>query len=326
MTAQARREIDELYRRHRDAVYRFVLRDTRDPDEAEDVTQTAFLQAYGSFLRGRRPDRPRTWLLAIADNLRRRRFSRARGRPREVTLAEDVAAADAPVVRELRDALGRLPPNQRSAFVLREVGGLSYAEIAQALDVSSGSVQMLLFRARRTLREELGTVSRRASSLLPSWLIQGSGHADRLVFPARAAGVALAVVAAVTVSTGAAPVPAGRGPAAPPVAELPAPGAVVGADLARGATPKRALERRMRASHPAEAAPVAVRLARLPPVPEGTRDEPAAPQPDVPKVSVAGIPELAAQELPSPAELPVPAPPLHVEVPLPELPPLPSLP
>ena len=55
MSARARREIEQLYRGHRDAVYRSVLRDVRDPDEAEDVTQTAFLQAYGSVLRGRRP-------------------------------------------------------------------------------------------------------------------------------------------------------------------------------------------------------------------------------------------------------------------------------
>src|SRR5918992_3548832 len=118
MSARARREIDELYRGHRDEVYRFLLRDLRDPDEAEDVTQTAFLQAYGSVLRGRRPERPRAWLLTIADNLRRRRFVRAASRPREVPLDQvQIAQVERPSVDELRSALEQLPFNQRTALV-----------------------------------------------------------------------------------------------------------------------------------------------------------------------------------------------------------------
>ena len=60
---------ERLYRAHRREVYRFVLRDVGDPQEAEDVTQIAFLDAYRALARGNRPDEPRPggserpWLL-----------------------------------------------------------------------------------------------------------------------------------------------------------------------------------------------------------------------------------------------------------------------
>jgi RNA polymerase sigma factor (sigma-70 family) len=155
---KAGRDLERLYARHRRDVYRFVLRDVRDPDEAEDITQTAFLDAYRALRRGDEPQQPQAWLLTIAQNAARRRFRTRAVRPLEVELdAEFIAAPDreGPSADDIRIALERLRPAQREALVLREIGGRSYVEIAAAMDMSVPAVETLLFRARRALRVEL---------------------------------------------------------------------------------------------------------------------------------------------------------------------------
>jgi RNA polymerase sigma-70 factor, ECF subfamily len=154
------RTFERLYRRHRGDLYRSVLRDLRNPDDAEDVTQVAFLNAYRALKRGSEPDNPRAWLLTIARNVTRRRFRGGASRVREVELDPEALVApepDAPSATEIREALRRLRPNQRAVIVFREIGGLSYAEIAETLELSVPAVETLLFRARRALREELAT-------------------------------------------------------------------------------------------------------------------------------------------------------------------------
>src|SRR4051812_47252682 len=151
------RQFDHLYRRYVRDVYRFVLAVVRNPTEAEDVTQTAFLNAYRAFKRGERPERPRSWLIAIAHNTIRTRYRFRLRRPKEVPFDETLL--DLPVAAEEREtaawvlaALGGLPVNQREALAMRELEGRSYREIAQTLGVSVPAVESLIFRARRTLR------------------------------------------------------------------------------------------------------------------------------------------------------------------------------
>ena len=154
MQVAADRVFELLYRRHRVELYRWLLRETGDPEVAEDVVQTAFLQAYRALLRGDPPREPRAWLFAIARNANRSRFRR--DRVSEAELDEDMPLArEESLASELREALAVLPPAQRAAILLQEVAGLSYAEIAERLGVTIGSVQMLVFRARRRLRAEL---------------------------------------------------------------------------------------------------------------------------------------------------------------------------
>jgi RNA polymerase sigma-70 factor (ECF subfamily) len=155
---ESRRRFEELVRRHRGEIYRAVLRQTRSREEAEDITQTAMLHAYRAWERGELPEHPRAWMFAIAENARRGLYRKTRSRPTHVELSEDVVdmrAADAPLGRELLDAVARLPERQRAVLVLREMKGLSYQEIAEELGETLTAVQMLLFRARRTLRAEL---------------------------------------------------------------------------------------------------------------------------------------------------------------------------
>jgi RNA polymerase sigma-70 factor, ECF subfamily len=155
---EAEGAFERLYRSHRADVYRFVLRDVRNPDEAEDVTQTAFLNALRALQHGDRPEKPRAWLLTIAQNVSRRRFRTRSSRPQEVEFDPECIVApqpEGPSAGEIREALMRLRPNHRAVIVLREIGGLSYAEIAATLSLSVSAVETLLFRARRALREEL---------------------------------------------------------------------------------------------------------------------------------------------------------------------------
>src|SRR5262245_15923498 len=157
----ASREIDALSRRYGAEVYRYAYAVLGNHADAEDVTQTTFLNAYRSLEQGVRPRKPSNWLLAIASNAIKQRFRQEQARPRIVELDERVAGHDAedddenPSVGELLTALSKIPPQQRQAIVLRELEGRSYAEIAEILGVTTGALETLRFRARRSLAEEL---------------------------------------------------------------------------------------------------------------------------------------------------------------------------
>src|SRR5919206_2278625 len=153
------RGFERLYRRHVADVYHYALGVLRNPADAEDVTQTTFLNALRAYDRGERPQAPQNWLIAIAHNVCRQRFRQSLRRPHEVAFDDDVADRivddDVPSAEDIRRALGHLAFNQRAALVMRELEGRTYAEIAEILGVSVGAVETLLFRARRALREQL---------------------------------------------------------------------------------------------------------------------------------------------------------------------------
>src|SRR5947208_245931 len=153
------RGFERLYRRHVADVYRYALGVLRNPADAEDVTQTTFLNALRAYDRGERPSSPQNWLIAIAHNVCRQRFRQSLRRPHEVAFEDDFAdrivEEDVPSAEDIRRALGHLAFNQRAALVMRELEGRSYAEISEILGVSVGAVETLLFRARRALREQL---------------------------------------------------------------------------------------------------------------------------------------------------------------------------
>ena len=155
----ADRNFERLYRKHAGDVYRYALVVLRNQADAEDVTQTTFLNAYRAMEKGERPRSPQNWLIAIAHNVCRQRFRQSQRRPSEVAfedeLAETVVEEDALTAEDIRRALGHLAFNQRAALVMRELEGRSYQEIAEILDVSVSAVETLIFRARRALREQL---------------------------------------------------------------------------------------------------------------------------------------------------------------------------
>src|SRR4051812_31133182 len=155
----ADRTFERLYRKHAGDVYRYALVVLRNQADAEDVTQTTFLNAYRAMEQGERPRSPENWLIAIAHNVCRQRFRQAQRRPTEVVyedeLAETIVDEEAVSAEDIRRALGHLAFNQRSALVMRELEGRSYQEIAEILGLSVSAVETLIFRARRSLREQL---------------------------------------------------------------------------------------------------------------------------------------------------------------------------
>src|SRR5216117_2417296 len=153
------RTFERLYKKHAGNVYRYALVVLRNQADAEDVTQTTFLNAYRAIERGEEPRSPQNWLIAIAHNVCRQRFRQSQRRPNEVQLNEELAEAyveeDAVSAEDIRRALGHLAFNQRAALVMRELEGRSYQEIAEILALSVSAVETLIFRARRALREQL---------------------------------------------------------------------------------------------------------------------------------------------------------------------------
>ena len=156
------RAFERIYRRHAVDVYRYAFAVLRNQADAEDVTQTTFMNAYRALERGERPETPHNWLIAIAHNVCRQRFRQASRRVQEVGLDDDVADHfvhpeddDAPSPADVKRALNQLAFNQRAALVMRELEGRSYTEIADLLDLSVSAVETLIFRARRALREQL---------------------------------------------------------------------------------------------------------------------------------------------------------------------------
>src|SRR5437763_17065673 len=132
------RAFEALYRRHVKDVYHYALALLRNPADAEDVTQTTFMNAYRAFKRGDEIEKPQNWLIKIAHNAARTRYARAARRVSEVPLDEHldqlaVPESERPNVEGVLRALGRLPFNQRAALIMRELGGRSCGETRDTL-------------------------------------------------------------------------------------------------------------------------------------------------------------------------------------------------
>jgi RNA polymerase sigma-70 factor (ECF subfamily) len=153
------RVFESLYRLNRPVIYAYALSRLRNPSDAEDATQTTFLNAYTAIHRGVTPRDDVQWLIAIARNVCRDRFRDAKRRPQEEPLEDwtPVLQPEAPEysVGEIAKEIAELHPRHRQIILMREFEGRSYGEISDKLGVSQAAVQALLVRARRTLRDEL---------------------------------------------------------------------------------------------------------------------------------------------------------------------------
>jgi RNA polymerase sigma-70 factor (ECF subfamily) len=159
-------ETESLYREHGVAVAALCRSLLRDRGETEDATQQVFLSAHRALLNGAAPREPRAWLLAVARNECYARFRERSSTPVPTSDAPETATADASVhvlrageLANVWDEIGQMPPTQREAFLLREIRGLSYGQVADELSLSGPSVRSLLQRARTRLRQRLGDVA-----------------------------------------------------------------------------------------------------------------------------------------------------------------------
>lgn len=165
--------VDKYQRR----VERLVARMVRDADEVDDITQEAFIKAYRALPQFRGDSAFYTWLYRIAVNTAKNYLSARNNRPRPMadsamqneegaeTFGEDADLSDIntpesvlmskQVAHTVNRVVEELQEELRMAITLREIDGLSYEEIAQAMQCPIGTVRSRIFRAREAIAERL---------------------------------------------------------------------------------------------------------------------------------------------------------------------------
>jgi RNA polymerase sigma-70 factor (ECF subfamily) len=151
---------ERLYREFSGRVYSLCLRMTRDPAQAEDCVQEAFINAWRALDRFEIRSSFSTWLHRIAVNvvlMKRRRVSYGLEAPLESEQLEHSDwQLDTPVEEsELEEAIAGLPEGARDVLVLAGIYGYSHGETAQMLGVAEGTCKAQLHRARKLLKERL---------------------------------------------------------------------------------------------------------------------------------------------------------------------------
>lgn len=149
-------------------VYNLALRMVGDRDDAFDMTQEAFIKAYGSLSSFRGDSKFSVWIYRITTNVCLD-FLRSKSRKQQVSLTvsddDEDAQLDIPdpkadpeqqlikkiSMQSVEEGLKTLPDKQRQILVMRELGGMSYAEIGKALSLEEGTVKSRIFRARKRL-------------------------------------------------------------------------------------------------------------------------------------------------------------------------------
>ena len=159
---------EDLVLKYEKTVYNLALRMVGDRDDASDMTQEAFIKAYGSLSSFRGDSKFSVWIYRITTNVCLD-FLRSKSRKQQVSLTvsddDEDAQLDIPdpkadpeqqlikkiSMQSVEEGLKTLPDKQRQILVMRELGGMSYAEIGKALSIEEGTVKSRIFRARKRL-------------------------------------------------------------------------------------------------------------------------------------------------------------------------------
>ena len=169
---------DVLVLKYEHKIVNLVMRYVRDPEQALDITQEAFIKAYRALPRFRGDSAFYTWLYRIAVNTAKNYLAAQRRRPTDIELDlqdpeqfglhSQLKETDTPegvtLSQELNEALEKaiagLPDDLRTAIILRELDGMSYEEIAQTMDCPVGTVRSRIFRARDAISKKVGALIR----------------------------------------------------------------------------------------------------------------------------------------------------------------------
>ncbi len=168
-----KKAFDVLVLKYQQKVANLVARYIRDPSEVLDVTQEAFIKAYRALPNFRGDSAFYTWLYRVAINTAKNHLAAASRRPPQDDIEAETAeqmdmgtrlkeqdtpeqlAMQEQVAGAIRNALEGLPEDLRTAISLREFEGLSYEEIAEAMDCPIGTVRSRIFRAREAIDKKL---------------------------------------------------------------------------------------------------------------------------------------------------------------------------
>jgi RNA polymerase sigma-70 factor (ECF subfamily) len=171
-----RSAFDLLVVKYQHKILKLIMRYVRDPSEAMDVAQEAFLKAYRAAPSFRGDSAFYTWLYRIAINTAKNHLVAAGRRPshydldlqdpeqyeafsklRDLDTPEGLALTDE--IREaVNGAIADLPDDLRTAILLREIDGMSYEEIAQTMECPVGTVRSRIFRAREAIDKRIGAL------------------------------------------------------------------------------------------------------------------------------------------------------------------------
>ncbi len=152
-------EYEAFIREHQRTILNYLWRMTGDEQSAYDLTQEVFFRAWRHFAKLRGYDRPSAWLFRVATNLA---LTSLTARKTPLTSVDALSDEQSPAVSDpawrvaerdlVRLTQDGLSPQRRAALTLREVYGLSCAEVARALGISEAAARMTLSRAREQFR------------------------------------------------------------------------------------------------------------------------------------------------------------------------------
>jgi RNA polymerase sigma-70 factor (ECF subfamily) len=145
-----------LFTEHRQVVFRYLCRTIGHAETARDLTQDVFVRISGTRVPDADAAHLRAWVFRIARNLVADHFRRQQRRPETAMPAREAAGpASQETGAVVAEALAALAELDRDVFLMRELGGLSYEEIARACDLTRAAVRSRIHRARHALRESL---------------------------------------------------------------------------------------------------------------------------------------------------------------------------
>ena len=166
---------EQILQRYRDRIFAFVLRSTRDSDRAKDLTQDVFLRVVQRSDQFEAKAKFSTWLYAIARNIcidhgRKMAFRRHQsldsvrndeGSPMVERVASEQPETDRLAIakqfqQDLSQAVGKLPDDQRDVFLMRQIQGMAFRDIAELLQVSENTAKSRMRYALERLQEALG--------------------------------------------------------------------------------------------------------------------------------------------------------------------------
>jgi RNA polymerase sigma-70 factor (ECF subfamily) len=163
--------LNELMARHKEAVFRFIVRYTQNETDAADLTEETFVKVYFSAHKFRAKAQVKTWIFTIATNLCRDRYRKRKRHPHisldstessgdELRLShKDPTSAQQAEFNEFTEAvekgISELPHKLRTPFVLSALEDYSHEECAAILNCSPKAIETRIYRARKLLREWL---------------------------------------------------------------------------------------------------------------------------------------------------------------------------
>lgn len=168
-----KKAFDLLVLKYQHKVGNLIARYIRDPAEVLDVTQEAFIKAYRALPKFRGDSAFYTWLYRVAINTAKNHLAAQARRPPSDDIEADMAeqmdmgsplkeyatpenlALEREIAHTIQRALDQLPEDLRTAITLRELEGLTYEEIAQAMECPIGTVRSRIFRAREAIDAKL---------------------------------------------------------------------------------------------------------------------------------------------------------------------------